>query len=390
MGQNLLYAGRKRYEYRSARASGVVGGGVWELAADRQDVNVKRVLLRCPKDGLPAAVTTMDINDILCDDTIDTVVEVMGGLHPAYEYVTAAMERGKHVVTANKALCRRLLPGADGAGRQAGRGPALHRRRRRRHSLAGEPVPREAAGHGLRGGRYHERHDQLHHGRHAQRAPSASLIFSREAQALGYAEADPSADIDGDDIRRKLCISANIAFDAVLDEAAIPTFGIRTVTAADIAAFQAHGFVCKLLATAQASEGGVCAFVEPTLVDKSEPEAAVPANYNLIGYTAERVGKQTFFGQGAGRFPTASNVMQDCLTVLAGERGSTPPRPSPAGAAAAHPLCPHRRAGCVLHSRVADDWGTGVITGAVDVYEMLAWAKRQREIDPACFIAAIR
>ena len=73
---------------------GVVGGGVWELAADRQDVNVKRVLLRRPKDGLPAAVTTMDINDILCDDTIDTVVEVMGGLHPAYEYVTAAMERG--------------------------------------------------------------------------------------------------------------------------------------------------------------------------------------------------------------------------------------------------------------------------------------------------------
>ena len=83
---------------------GVVGGGVWELAADRQDVNVKRVLLRRPKDGLPAAVTTMDINDILCDDTIDTVVEVMGGLHPAREFAIKAMRAGKNYVTANKLL----------------------------------------------------------------------------------------------------------------------------------------------------------------------------------------------------------------------------------------------------------------------------------------------
>ena len=90
---------------------GVVGGGVWELAADRQDVNVKRVLLRRPKDGLPAAVTTMDINDILCDDTIDTVVEVMGGLHPAYEYVTAAMERGITDITQKG---RQLLFSFDG------------------------------------------------------------------------------------------------------------------------------------------------------------------------------------------------------------------------------------------------------------------------------------
>ena len=115
---------------------GVVGGGVWELAADRQDVNVKRVLLRRPKDGLPAAVTTMDINDILCDDTIDTVVEVMGGLHPAYEYVTAAMERGKHVVTANKALVAAYYRELTALARK--KGVALR-------------CP-----------------DQLHHGRHAQ------------------------------------------------------------------------------------------------------------------------------------------------------------------------------------------------------------------------------
>ena len=371
---------------------GVVGGGVWELAAGRQDVNVTRVLVRRPKEGLPAAVATTDVNDILGDDAIDTVVEVMGGLHPAYEYVTAAMERGKNVVTANKALIAAYYQELTALAEE--KGVAL-----RCTAAVGGGIPwlvnlarikrldTVCAIGGIMNGTTNFIMDAMH------RAPVDFPAILKEAQALGYAEADPSADIDGDDIRRKLCISANIAFDAVLDETAIPTFGIRTVTAEDIAAFQAHGFVCKLLATAQAAEDGVCAFVEPTLVDKSEPEAAVPANYNLIGYTAERVGKQTFFGQGAGRFPTASNVMQDCLTVLAGEKGFYTGKAAPDAlcAAAAHPYYVRTAAPDeFLRSRVADDWGTGVVTGAVDVYEMLAWARQQREKDPACFIAAIR
>ena len=83
---------------------GVVGGGVWTLCAPRDDLNVKRVLLRSPKEGLPEEVVTFNADDILNDPEIDTVVEVMGGLHPAYEYVSAALARGKNVVTANKAL----------------------------------------------------------------------------------------------------------------------------------------------------------------------------------------------------------------------------------------------------------------------------------------------
>ena len=371
---------------------GVVGGGVWALCAPRDDLNVKRVLLRSPKEGLPEEVVTFNADDILNDPDIDTVVEVMGGLHPAYEYVTAAMERGKNVVTANKALIAAYYQELTALAEE--KGVAL-----RCTAAVGGGIPwlvnlarvkrldTVCEVGGIMNGTTNFTMDAMH------KSPVSFDAILKEAQDLGYAEADPSADIDGDDIRRKLCISANIAFDAVLDETAIPTFGIRTVTAEDIASFQAHGFVCKLLATAQAAEDGVCAFVEPTLVDKSEPEAAVPANYNLIGYTAERVGKQTFFGQGAGRFPTASNVMQDCLTVLAGERGfyTAEAVPTPLCAAAAHPYYVRTTApDAFLHSRVADDWGTGVITGAVDVYEMLAWAKRQREIDPTCFIAAIR
>ena len=83
---------------------GVVGGGVLELTQGRSDITISRVLLRSPKPGLPEGLATYDFNDILCDERIDTVVEVMGGLHPAYEYVSAALARGKNVVTANKAL----------------------------------------------------------------------------------------------------------------------------------------------------------------------------------------------------------------------------------------------------------------------------------------------
>jgi len=226
------------------------------------------------------------------------------------------------------------------------------------------------------------------------KAPVDFPAILKEAQDLGYAEADPSADIDGDDIRRKLCISANIAFDAALEETAIPTFGIRTVTAADIAAFRAHGFACKLLARAESTDSGVCAYVEPTLVDAGDLEAAVPANFNLITYEAEQLGRQSFYGQGAGRFPTAENVVQDCLTVLSGKRGFYTDRAVPMflTSGEAHPYYVRTSApDTFLRGRTAETWDNGaVITGAVDVYEMLAWAKAQREKDPGVFIAGIR
>lgn len=372
---------------------GVVGGGVLELTQSRSDLTVSRVLLRSPKPGLPEGLATYDFNDILCDECIDTVVEVMGGLHPAYEYVTAAMERGKNVVTANKALIAAYYRELTGLAKE--KGVAL-----RCTAAVGGGIPwlvnlarikrldTVCAVGGIMNGTTNFIMDAMH------RAPVDFPAILKEAQALGYAEADPSADIDGDDIRRKLCISANIAFDAVLDETAIPTFGIRTVTAADIAAFKSHGFVCRLLAAAEATENGVCAYVEPTLVAASELEAAVPANYNLISYTAEGVGRQSFFGQGAGRFPTAGNVVQDCLTILAGDKSFYTDKAVPAaldGSAEAHPYYVRTAApDDFLRSVTADTWGSGIVTAAVNSYEMLSWAKRQLVADPACFIAGIR
>ena len=138
----------------------------------------------------------------------------------------------------------------------------------------------------------------------------------------------------------------------------------------------------------------MCAYVEPTLVAASELEAAVPANYNLISYTAEGVGRQSFFGQGAGRFPTAGNVVQDCLTILAGDKSFYTDRAAPAaldGSAEAHPYYVRTAApDDFLRSVTADTWGSGIVTAAVNSYEMLSWAKRQLAHDPACFIAGIR
>lgn len=139
-----------------------------------------------------------------------------------------------------------------------------------------------------------------------------------QAQTLGYAEADPSADIDGLDIQRKLILSANVAFGVSLREADVPVSGIRNVRKADIARFQAHGCTCKLIATAEQAGGSIRAYVEPTLLGRDALEAAVPANFNLISMDGDRMGVQSFFGQGAGRYPTAYNVVQDLVDITRG------------------------------------------------------------------------
>ena len=372
---------------------GVVGAGVYDWTRGRADLTVDRVLVRSSKPGIET-ISTHSIEDILNDPAIDTVVEVMGGLHPAYEYICAAIEAGKHVVTANKAVVAAYYPQLTALARQ--HGVAL-----RCTAAVGGGIPwltnlervkrldTVCAVGGIMNGTTNFIMDAMH------KAPVDFPAILKEAQDLGYAEADPSADIDGDDIRRKLCISANIAFDAALEETAIPTFGIRTVTDGDIAAFQRRGFVCKLLAAAQLSKEGICAWIEPTLVESHALEAAVPQNFNLITYYGESIGRQSFFGQGAGRYPTAYNVVQDCIDILCGQRSFYAADMAPAHldlAGEAHPYYVRTSApDAFLRDRTAETWDNGaVVTGAVDVYEMLAWAKAQREKDPGVFIAGIR
>ncbi len=371
---------------------GVVGGGILDFCAGREDLTVTKVLVRRPRPDLGALAVT-DIADIVSDEAIGIVAEVMGGLHPAYEYICAAMKAGKHVVTANKAVISAYYPELTGLARECGVSlrctaavgggiPWLTNleRCKRLDSIC------ELGG--IMNGTTNFIMDAMH------ASPVSFPEILKQAQELGYAEADPSADIDGDDVRRKLTISANIAFDALVQEEDIPMFGIRTVTDGDIRAFKAHGFVCKLLATAKAAEGGVCAFIEPTLVDSHDLEAAVPKNFNLITYCGEKVGRHSFFGQGAGRYPTAFNAVEDCLDIVAGKPGfytqAMKPAPVLCGGEA-HPY--YVRTACpdaFLQSVTVEQWGDGVVTACVSVEEMLRWGRAQLAKDPGCFLAGIR
>lgn len=371
---------------------GVVGGGILDFCAGRKDLTVTKVLVRRPRPDLGALAVT-DIADIVSDEAIGIVAEVMGGLHPAYEYICAALKAGKHVVTANKAVISAYYPELTGLARECGVSlrctaavgggiPWLTNleRCKRLDSIC------ELGG--IMNGTTNFIMDAMH------ASPVSFPEILKQAQELGYAEADPSADIDGDDVRRKLTISANIAFDALVQEEDIPIFGIRTVTDGDIRAFKAHGFVCKLLATAKATEGGVCAFIEPTLVDSHDLEAAVPKNFNLITYCGEKVGRHSFFGQGAGRYPTAFNAVEDCLDIVAGKPGfytqAMKPAPVLCGGEA-HPY--YVRTACpdaFLQSVTVEHWGDGVVTACVSVEEMLRWGRAQLAKDPGCFLAGIR
>lgn len=371
---------------------GVVGGGILDFCAGREDLTVTKVLVRRPRPDLGALAVT-DIADIVNDEAIGIVAEVMGGLHPAYEYICAALKAGKHVVTANKAVISAYYPELTGLARECGVSlrctaavgggiPWLTNleRCKRLDSIC------ELSG--IMNGTTNFIMDAMH------ASPVSFPEILKQAQKLGYAEADPSADIDGDDVRRKLTISANIAFDALVQEEDIPMFGIRTVTDGDIRAFKAHGFVCKLLATAKAAEGGVCAFIEPTLVDSHDLEAAVPKNFNLITYCGEKVGRHSFFGQGAGRYPTAFNAVEDCLDIVAGKPGfytqAMKPAPVLCGGEA-HPY--YVRTACpdaFLQSMTVEQWGDGVVTACVSVEEMLRWGRAQLAKDPGCFLAGIR
>ena len=370
---------------------GTVGGGVHEYCQARSDLEVVRVLVRRERKELGALATT-DYSAILSDSEINTVVEVMGGLHPAYEYVSAALNAGKNVITANKALVaayyEELLSLAKKNGTvfrctaAVGGGiPWLTNLERCKRLDTITEVS------GIMNGTTNFILSRMH----GEGADFGDVLA--QAQALGYAEADPTADIDGYDIRRKLAISANVAFDVSLDEEAIPTFGIRTITGVDVAAFQGHGFTCKLLARALRTEQSITAYVEPTLVTNNALEVAVGENNNLISYAGENMGRHSFYGQGAGRFPTAGNVVQDCLDIAAGIKNfytGTALPVIPDGTSMAHPYYVRTAAPDVwLKEKVADTWETGVVTRAINVFEMLAWAKEQLEKGSTVFIAGI-
>ena len=359
---------------------GVVGRGVYDITANRDDMQVARVL--CLEDiTLPDAEVTRDFQTILNDETIDTVVEAMGGLHPAYEFVRAAMEAGKNIVTSNKALVAtfydELLPLAESMGVKfrctaavgGGIGWLSELERVRR-------VETVSFVGGIMNGTCNYILDSM---------TRLGLDYGealKQAQALGYAEANPSTDVDGIDTWHKLILSANIGFGVSLEREDVPAAGISRISAEDIVQFKNHGYVCKLVSTGKNLGDKCAAYVQPTLFPVTALEAAVPTNFNLITLDGDVSGRQSFYGQGAGRYPTAYNVVQDCVTILSG-RGFYCPYGGKTPIDNSEKRTYYVRGG--WNGSVAEHWGDAVITEPISVSEIHSWLKTQ----PDAFIAAI-
>ena len=361
---------------------GTVGRGVYDLTAPRTDMCVVKVLCR-RELTIPGVTVTHSFEDILKDDSIDTVVEVMGGLHPAFEYVRQAILAGKNIVTANKAMLAAfyddLIPLAEQKGVSlrctASVGGGIGWLTARERTTRVETVTRIS---GIRNGTCNYILDSM--GR-------LGLAYSEalhQAQKLGYAEADPTTDIDGIDTWNKLIVSANVAFGVSLDPAGIPAAGIRNIRAEDVVNFKNHNYVCKLMAEAQRRDGVCRAWVQPTLCPAGEPEAAVPTNYNLLTLEGEACGRQSFFGQGAGRYPTAYNVVQDCMDILAGT-GYYGPCGEKTAVDNSCLLRYYVRGGLWPANLTEERWGNALVTQPVSVETMHRWLQGH----PDAFAAAL-
>lgn len=278
-------------------------------------IGVRRLDVQRP--GIDPALFTTDVEGLVTRGDIDVVVEVIGGIEPARSLLLQAMQHGASVVTANKALLARdmALLSQTASDNQvdlyyeaavAGAIPII---RPLRESLVGDEI---RAVMGIVNGTTNYILDKM---------TTAGLSFDealRQAQELGFAEADPTADVEGHDAAAKAAILAGLAFHTDIRGEEVFCQGISSVTPADIKAADQMGCVVKLLAIARLTDDAdprVIVKVHPTMVPKTHPLASVSGAYNAIFVDSREAGQLMFLGQGAGGAPTASAVMGDVVTV---------------------------------------------------------------------------
>src|ERR1700742_1933469 len=315
---------------------GVVGTQVARLLGEQADDLAERTGARLemagiavrriaqPRPGVDPALLTTDAMGLATRPDVDIVIEVIGGIEPARALLMAAMESGKSVVTANKALLAEHGEQVHAAARafstdlyyEAAVAGAIPILRPLRESLAGDTVHRVL---GIVNGTTNFILDRM---------DSSGAGFAEsleEAQSLGYAEADPTADVEGFDAAAKAAILAGLAFHTPVTAADVYREGITEVTATDIFSARTLGRVVKLLAICERSQDGVSVRVHPAMIPRSHPLASVSEAYNAVFLEAESAGRLMFYGAGAGGTPTASAVLGDLVAVarnrLAGTRG---------------------------------------------------------------------
>ncbi|MGD1939305.1 MAG: homoserine dehydrogenase [Cyanophyceae cyanobacterium] len=308
---------------------GTVGTGVAQILSDAvgrspllEQLTIHRVGVRNldkPRSvQIPSDRFTTDLNAIVTDPDIDVVVEVIGGIEPARTYILEAIARGKHVVTANKAVIARHGAEIFDAAKEAGVNvlleaavgggiPIIHPLK---HSLGGDRINTIT---GIVNGTTNYILTRM-----AQEGADFADVLA-DAQRLGYAEADPTADVDGFDAADKLAILASLAFGGRVNLDDIHCEGIRSISATDIRYANRLGFVIKLLAIAQrlGDDNQLSLRVHPTLLPSDHPLAQVDGVFNAIFVEGEPIGQVMFFGPGAGEGPTASAVVSDLLNIAA-------------------------------------------------------------------------
>ncbi len=273
---------------------------------------------------VPAGLLTTDAKGLVSRGDVDVVIEVIGGIEPARSLILTALEHGASVVTANKALLAEDGPTLFEATAKAGRdlyyeaavAGAIPILRPLSESLAGDKVTRVL---GIVNGTTNFILDKM---------DTSGAGFSEaleEAQELGYAEADPTADIEGFDAAAKAAILASLAFHTRVTAADVYREGISEVTAADVRSARDMGCVVKLLAIAEKTGDAVSVRVHPAMIPRSHPLASVREAFNAVFVESEAAGQLMFYGPGAGGAPTASAVLGDLVTVarnrLADTRG---------------------------------------------------------------------
>jgi len=281
-------------------------------------IEVRRVAVRDlekPRGvSVPRELLTADPGQVVGDPDVDVIVEVIGGIEPARSLILAAFSTGKPVVTANKELLasrgKELFQAAARAGvdllYEASVGGGIPLIRPLREHLAGDRIIRFI---GIVNGTTNYILTRM-----TEAGQTREEALS-EAQALGYAEADPTADVEGFDAAAKAAILATIAFDLPVAADDVHREGISRVTSDDIGFARRLGFVVKLLAIAEADDGAVSVRVHPAMIPSDHPLASVRESFNAVFVEGERVGPLMLYGRGAGGDPTATSVVGDIIDL---------------------------------------------------------------------------
>ncbi len=305
---------------------GVVGSGTAEVLTENKKIIeerlgtqycIKYILdLRDFPDSPFAELVTHDFNDILNDPEVSIVAEMMGGSHPAYDFSKACLEAGKHVITSNKEVVSNFgvelcsIAAAHGVRYlfEASVGGGIPVIRPMINDLASNKITKIC---GILNGTTNYILTKMR-----DEGESFADALS-EAQKLGYAEANPSADVDGIDAARKIVILAALASGKLISPRSIYTEGITAISLLDTKIAEAMGCSIKLIGQARITEGGLTALVSPCMVPKFNPLSRIDDVFNGILIDANMVGEVMFYGPGAGKLPTASAVVADIIDIIA-------------------------------------------------------------------------